>query len=136
MLFTLMCPVFATFSYLKLNEKLIEDYMFKQKKKFQNCFRPGSNRGPSACQADVITTTPRKLDVQRHPKLLIKPTCFSSYIPVYEISITNNTFCHLKLVFIVYICYYFVFRHLFTATLTPCTPKKMEPLFRNYLTEN
>ena len=25
------------------------------------CFRPGSNRGPSACQADVITTTPRKL---------------------------------------------------------------------------
>ena len=25
------------------------------------CFRPGSNRRPSACQADVITATPRKL---------------------------------------------------------------------------
>ena len=25
------------------------------------CFRPGSNRGPSMCKTDVITTTPRKL---------------------------------------------------------------------------
>ena len=27
----------------------------------RTCFRPGSNRGPSACEADVITTTLRKL---------------------------------------------------------------------------
>ena len=27
------------------------------------CFRPGSNRRPCACEAHVITTTLRKLDV-------------------------------------------------------------------------
>ena len=27
---------------------------------FQNCSRPGSNRGPCACEAHVITTTPRE----------------------------------------------------------------------------
>ena len=32
-------------------------------KKNEFCFRPGSNRGPSACEADVMTTTPRKLIV-------------------------------------------------------------------------
>lgn len=26
----------------------------------KNCFRPGSNRGPCACEAHVITTTLRK----------------------------------------------------------------------------
>ena len=35
----------------------------KRKKKNRNkcCFRPGSNRGPCACEAHVITTTLRKL---------------------------------------------------------------------------
>ena len=31
------------------------------------CFRPGSNRGPSVCQTDVITATPRKLADQSRP---------------------------------------------------------------------
>ena len=26
----------------------------------KKCFRPGSNRGPCACEAHVITATPRK----------------------------------------------------------------------------
>ena len=30
------------------------------KKKRKTCFRPGSNRGPCACEAHVITTTLRK----------------------------------------------------------------------------
>ena len=32
-----------------------------QEKKITICFRPGSNRRPSACKADVITTTLREL---------------------------------------------------------------------------
>ena len=32
----------------------------KRREKKVHCFRPGSNRGPSACEADVITTTLRK----------------------------------------------------------------------------
>ena len=32
----------------------------KEVKKRNECFRPGSNRRPSACEADVITTTLRK----------------------------------------------------------------------------
>ena len=27
----------------------------------KKCSRPGSNRGPSVCETDVITTTPREL---------------------------------------------------------------------------
>ena len=33
------------------------------------CSRPGSNRGPSACEADVITTTLRKQRLKRFPSL-------------------------------------------------------------------
>ena len=33
----------------------------KRQKKQKKCFRPGSNRGPCACEAHVITTTLRKL---------------------------------------------------------------------------
>lgn len=32
----------------------------EKKKKRKTCFRPGSNRGPCACEAHVITTTLRK----------------------------------------------------------------------------
>ena len=32
----------------------------RSQQQYMPCFRPGSNRGPSACKADVITTTPRK----------------------------------------------------------------------------
>ena len=32
----------------------------REKKEKKTCFRPGSNRGPCACEAHVITTTLRK----------------------------------------------------------------------------
>ena len=36
----------------------------REKKKKKECFRPGSNRGPCACEAHVITATLRKLDIE------------------------------------------------------------------------
>ena len=62
----------------------------RQKHRFQICFRPGSNRGPCACEAHVITTTLRKLCTKQagaqesyrawcHRKLVLKgmeqPSC-------------------------------------------------------------
>jgi hypothetical protein len=45
-------------------------------------FRPGSNRGPSACKADVITATPRNQAT--------KPVVFTSGLPE-----NRNMFCSL-----------------------------------------
>ena len=43
-------------------EEEIENGDWRQvEKNTKNYFRPGSNRRPSACKADVITATPRKL---------------------------------------------------------------------------
>ena len=47
--------IFIRIFGIKLNE-----IFNKYKEKIVPCFRPGSNRRPSACEADVITTTPRK----------------------------------------------------------------------------
>ena len=41
--------------------------------------RPGSNRGPSACKADVITTTPRD---QLLPSPLVKDLTGNDVVPI------------------------------------------------------
>ena len=51
------------------------------KKKKKACFRPGSNRGPCACEAHVITATLRKLR-----NFMLFP--FKCHIGTYDIIMT------------------------------------------------
>ena len=47
--------------FIRKSRHAINKKLQKLKKRNENeCFRPGSNRRPSACEADVITTTLRK----------------------------------------------------------------------------
>ena len=53
----------------------------KEEEEKKICFRPGSNRGPCACEAHVITATLRKLrNTTRsfHTSLTIKHACVAA----------------------------------------------------------
>ena len=57
-----------------LNCKASESEEFAYLKKKKKCFRPGSNRRPFACEANVITATLRKLNVYK--KVFKRPYLF------------------------------------------------------------
>ena len=46
--------------HVVISELASVSFQVREKKKIKTCFRPGSNRGPCACEAHVITTTLRK----------------------------------------------------------------------------
>ena len=48
----------------------------KREKRKEPCFRPVSNRGPFACEANVITTTLRKLTAFMRGARVAWPSCF------------------------------------------------------------
>ena len=59
-----MCIAVQELSTVKFQVRKSKGKKKKKKKKKKKCFRPGSNRGPCACEAHVITTTLRKpLDI-------------------------------------------------------------------------
>ena len=63
---SLLCTLYTVQVYMGGRKMEEEEYIEpgdrrQGEKNTKNCFRPGSNRRPFACQADVITATLRKL---------------------------------------------------------------------------